>query len=72
MASPLEVVHATESEQLDAEYFQTLAKEERLVRWVVGLPLHLSGDESQKSREASVEFGQWLGEAHGLARRLLR
>lgn len=46
---------------LDAEYFKTLAREERIGRFVVGLPVHLSGSESQKSREARA-FGQWLGE----------
>ena len=34
---------------LDAEYFKRLAKEERIGRFVVGLPVHLSGSESQKS-----------------------
>jgi putative Holliday junction resolvase len=49
------------STMLDAEYFKTLAREERIGRFVVGLPVHLSGSESQKSREARA-FGQWLGE----------
>jgi putative Holliday junction resolvase len=47
------------SEALDADYFRRLAKEERLAKFVVGLPVHLSGDESQKSAEAR-RFGQWL------------
>jgi putative Holliday junction resolvase len=50
---------------LDAEYFRTLAKEERIGRFVVGLPVHLSGHESQKSTEAR-EFGAWLGNATGV------
>jgi len=50
---------------LDAEYFQRLAKEERLARFVVGLPVHLSGSESQKSTEARA-FGEWLGGVTGL------
>lgn len=58
MASPLEV-YTRRSERLDAEYFATLAREERLVRWVVGLPVHLDGGESQKSLEAR-RFGKWL------------
>lgn len=64
MATPLEN-YSRRSERLDAEYFQTLAKEERLVRWVVGLPVHLHGGESQKSKEAR-EFGQWLTEKTGV------
>lgn len=54
------------SEKLDGQYFATLAKEERLLYWVVGLPVHLSGGESQKSSEAR-KFGHWLGERTGLA-----
>jgi putative holliday junction resolvase len=50
---------------LDAEYFKQLATEERVDRFVVGLPVHLSGDESQKSQEAR-EFGQWLSETTGV------
>ncbi len=47
------------NEKLDAQYFSELAKNERLARFVVGLPVHLSGNESQKSREAR-QFGAWL------------
>ncbi len=65
IASPYETYNRR-SQQLDAEYFQSLAREERLVRWVVGLPVHLSGEESQKSREAR-QFGKWLTELTGLA-----
>lgn len=50
---------------LDAEYFKRLAKEERIGRFVVGLPVHLSGHESQKSTEAR-EFGEWLGGVTGV------
>src|SRR5262249_45248960 len=39
--------------------FQRLVAEERLVGFVVGLPVHTNGDESQKSAEARL-FGQWL------------
>lgn len=65
MASPLEN-YTRRSERLDAEYFQTLAREERLVRWVVGLPVHLDGGESQKSVEAR-SFAKWLTEKTGVA-----
>lgn len=64
MASPAET-YARRNERLDAQYFQTLAREERLVRWVVGLPVHLDGGESQKSSEARA-FGKWLGEKTGV------
>jgi len=45
----------------DADYFCRLAREERISQFVVGLPIHLDGRESQKSHEAR-SFGQWLGE----------
>lgn len=64
MASPYETYNRRD-EQRDAEYFAGLAKEEALVRWVVGLPVHLSGEESQKSREARA-FGEWLEKLTGL------
>jgi len=51
---------------LDAEYFKRLATEERIGRFVVGLPVHLSGHESQKSTEARA-FGEWLGGVTGVA-----
>jgi putative Holliday junction resolvase len=51
---------------LDAEYFKQLATEERIGRFVVGLPVHLSGAESQKSTEART-FGEWLGGVTGVA-----
>ncbi|MFO0788891.1 MAG: Holliday junction resolvase RuvX [Pirellulales bacterium] len=50
---------------LDAEYFKTLAKEERIGRFVVGLPVHLHGGESQKSQEVR-KFGAWLTTTTGV------
>ena len=50
--------------QSDAAFFRQLANEERIVAWIVGLPVHSSGDESQKSIEAR-EFGEWLSEVTG-------
>ncbi len=51
--------------RLDAEYFADLARRELITQFVVGLPVHLSGQESQKSRQAR-EFGQWLTAATGV------
>jgi putative Holliday junction resolvase len=53
------------NEKLDAQYFLELAQQERIARFVVGLPVHLSGNESQKSREAR-EFGTWLEKLTGV------
>jgi putative Holliday junction resolvase len=52
--------------ELDAEYFRRLVTDEQIARFVVGLPIHLDGRESQKSTEARA-FGQWLGEITGVA-----
>ena len=64
IAGPFET-YARRNERLDAEYFCRLATEERIDRFVVGLPVHLSGGESQKSREARV-FGDWLSATTGV------
>ena len=49
----------------DLVYFQNLASQEGIVGWVVGLPIHTDGNESQKSGEAR-EFGRWLSGGTGL------
>ena len=49
----------------DAKRFQRLVEEEDLTLFVVGLPVHLDGLESQKSIEAR-EFGAWLGQLTGI------
>ena len=51
--------------ELDAKHFLQFAAEERIDRFIVGLPVHLDGRESQKSTEARA-FGQWLGEVTGV------
>ena len=60
IASPLEI-RTVQNPDSDGKYFKKLADTERAVGFVVGLPVHMSGDESKKSREA-VAFGQWLRE----------
>jgi putative Holliday junction resolvase len=50
---------------LDASFFCQLVHDEGISRFVVGLPVHLSGNESQKSVEARA-FGNWLGEVTGV------
>lgn len=64
LASPFEN-YTRRTPQLDSARFQLLAKEERLVGFVVGLPLHTTGNESQKSQEAR-QFADWLRELTGL------
>lgn len=64
IASPLET-YARRNEKLDAEYFAKLVADEKIVGFVVGLPVHMSGDESEKSGQAR-EFGEWLVAATGV------
>jgi len=49
----------------DARHFRRLAAEEEVALFVVGLPIHLDGRESEKSIEAR-QFGRWLGEVTGV------
>ena len=58
LASPLET-YTRRDLDADEQFFRQLAKEESLVGFVVGLPIHGSGSESQKSQEARA-FADWL------------
>ena len=64
LASPLEN-YTRRGAQADATFFRRLVQEEQIVAFVVGLPVHTDGNESQKSREARV-FGAWLTTTTGL------
>ena len=64
LASPLEN-YTRRGKAADSQWLRDLVKQERLAGFVVGLPVHLSGDESAKSREAR-QFGQWIKELTGL------
>lgn len=48
-----------QSRQTDERFFRNAIQEFRAVGLVVGLPVHLSGDESEKSREARA-YARWL------------
>jgi putative holliday junction resolvase len=61
IASPFEN-YTRRTPELDRKYFATLAAAEKIERYVVGLPVHLDGNESQKSIEARA-FGAWLHDA---------
>ena len=58
LASPVEN-YTRRGTQQDAARFCRLVAEEDVTLFVVGLPVHLDGNESQKSIEAR-QFGQWL------------
>jgi putative Holliday junction resolvase len=64
IASPWET-YTRKGTDADARYFRQLVSREGIVGFVVGLPVHMSGDESRKSLEARA-FGQWLEEISGV------
>ena len=64
IASPMEI-RQVQNPDSDGKYFRKLVELEQPVGFIVGLPLHMSGDASKKSREA-VAFGRWLREVTGL------
>ena len=68
LASPVEVYQVRGCEK-DARYFRELVRQERITGWVVGLPIHCDGEESQMSKEAR-QFARWLYEATELPIRM--
>lgn len=64
LASPYEN-YTRRGKMKDAERFRRLVAEERVVRFVVGLPVHLDGRESEKSHQAR-QFAKWLEETTGI------
>jgi putative Holliday junction resolvase len=64
IAGPYET-YSRRTPVLDAEHFAELASREKIERFVVGLPVHLSGQEGQASAEART-FGEWLQEVTGV------
>ena len=58
IASPWEN-YTRKSKAADARFFKDFVAQQRVSLFVVGLPVHLSGDESEKSKEARA-FGAWL------------
>jgi putative Holliday junction resolvase len=64
LASPWEN-YTRRGPQHDAKRFQQLAEDEGVTLWVVGLPVHLDGGESEQSTKAR-QFGQWLAETTGV------
>jgi putative Holliday junction resolvase len=64
LASPLEN-YTRFNPDADAAFLRELVNEYRIVGLVVGLPVHMSGDEGQKAGEAR-EYGKWAAAATGL------
>lgn len=63
-SNPLET-YVRKTESRDVEYFRQLVDRERIVRFVLGVPVHLDGRIGEKAEE-SLAFGKWLAEATGL------
>jgi putative Holliday junction resolvase len=61
IATPLETYLRRDARQ-DEKHLQRIVQEYGIVGFVVGLPVHISGDEGEKAREARA-FGQWASEA---------
>jgi putative Holliday junction resolvase len=68
LASPLEI-YARRNPAGDAAWLKQLIQTQRIAGFVVGLPIHTTGEESQKSAEAR-RFAQWLAETTTLPVRL--
>ncbi len=64
ISSPLENYNRR-NQRLDDAFFVELVRQKDVVGFVVGLPVHSSGDESKKSKEARV-FGERLSKVTGL------
>jgi putative Holliday junction resolvase len=64
LASPFEIYRPSGAER-DAKYFRKLVELERVAGFVVGLPVHLDGRDSQISI-AAEEFAKWLKETTGI------
>ena len=61
IASPWTTLHRAAHDD-EAGFFERLVEDEQLVGFVVGLPLHASGDDSRVSTQAR-EFAEWLRQA---------
>jgi putative Holliday junction resolvase len=64
IASALET-YTRQNEAADAAHFARIAKDQRAVGLVVGLPLHANGEESESSRAARA-LAAWLTKLTGL------
>jgi len=64
LASPLTTYTRRDSRQ-DALFFQKIIEDEEVGQIVIGLPVHLDGNEGEQAK-AARKFGVWLHEATGL------
>jgi putative Holliday junction resolvase len=64
IASPLET-YTRKSPEKDAVFYARLCQQEQIVGLVVGLPIHMNGDEGVKAKEARA-YGAWLVSVTGM------
>ncbi|MFT3879490.1 MAG: Holliday junction resolvase RuvX [Gemmatales bacterium] len=64
MAFPLMILQRQNTQQ-EAEFYVDLVKKERITGIIIGLPIHLSGTESPKSKQVR-QYGNWLTKTTGL------
>ncbi len=64
IAFPL-TIYTRQGRERDAGYFRALVAEESVAALVVGLPVHMSGEEGAKAAAARA-FGAWLAETTSL------
>lgn len=64
MSMPLEN-YTLQKPELDAAWLRQLARGYGVRGLVIGLPVHMSGDEGAKAKQAR-EFGKWAAEVTGL------
>jgi putative Holliday junction resolvase len=64
IAAPFQLLQRQSSSE-EAVLYQNLVKQERIVGIVLGLPVHMSGTESAKSKEVR-RYGTWLSKITGL------
>lgn len=64
IASPIDNYSLVNS-NVDAGHIASIATEYRATGLIVGLPVHMSGDEGEKAKEAR-RFGEWASSVTGL------
>lgn len=64
IASPVEN-YQRQTPAVDARALHRLVEDYRIVGLIVGLPVHMSGDEGEQAQEAR-QFGEWAAEETGL------
>ena len=64
LAFPL-ATYTRRSRQHDAQFIRTVIEHQNVGQILVGLPIHLRGNEGAKAKEARA-FGAWLGEISSL------